>query len=117
MDTSAPVVFGCYQGTPSQTFPQLWFQLCLCPKHVQPQERERETAGEGGAVDMGHCGVRLALVTTLSLQHWTLLPIWTEWGDGSHHPISVSMYRGSWGGVLDSSPKLVVRKGELPDSH
>ena len=54
---------------------------------------------------MGHCGVRLALVTTLSLQHWTLLPIWTECGDGSHHPISVSMHRGSWGGGLDSSPK------------
>lgn len=66
---------------------------------------------------MRHCGVRLALVTTLYLQHWTLLPIWTGWGDGSYHPISVSMHRGSWGRGLDSSPKLVVRKGELPDSN
>lgn len=36
-------------------------------------------------MDLGHCGVKLTLVTTLSLQHWTLLPVWTEQRDGSHH--------------------------------
>ncbi|KAM7040773.1 uncharacterized protein M8220_008286 isoform 1-T1 [Acridotheres tristis] len=45
MDTSAPAVFGCYQGTPPQTSPWLWLQLCLCPQHGHPQERRRESAG------------------------------------------------------------------------